>query len=77
MSMIKDMYHDLTWRVNSLSANFGFCNISTKRNFVISYCTFYGVCLWKLQVKYVDGFHTTWRKGISKLFIYLFSPIVI
>ena len=67
--MVKDMCHDLIWRVNALSANFGFCNISTKRQLFMSYCTsFYGVCLWNLQDKCVEEFYATWRKGIRKLF---------
>ena len=45
------MCHDFIWRVNVLSANFGFRNISTKRQLFMSYCTsFYGVCLWNLQM---------------------------
>ena len=67
--MVKDMCHDFIWRVNALSANFGFCNISTKRQLFMSYSTsFYGVCLWNLQDKCVEEFYSTWRKGIRKLF---------
>ena len=29
--MVKDMCHDFIWRVNALSANLDFCNISRKR----------------------------------------------
>ena len=29
-AMVKDMCHDFIWRVNALSANLGFCNISIK-----------------------------------------------
>ena len=54
-AMVKDMCDDFLWRLNSLSANFGFCNMSTKRQLLISYCTsFYGVCLWNLQDTCVD-----------------------
>lgn len=68
-AMVKDMCHDFIWRVNALSANFGFCNINIKRQLYMSYCTsFYGVCLWNLQNKHLDMFYTTWRKGIRKLF---------
>ena len=68
-SMIKDMCHDFIWRVNALSANVGFCKISTNRQLFMSYCTsFYGVCLWNLQDKCVEEFYATWRKGIRKLF---------
>ena len=52
-----------------VSANFGYCNISTKRQLLMLYCTsFYGVCLWNLQDKRVEEFYTTWREGIRKLF---------
>ena len=59
-----------------LSANFGFCNINTTCQLFMSYGTsFYVVCLWNLQDKYVDEFYSTWRKSIRKLFIYLVVPI--
>ena len=67
--MVKNLCHDFTWRLNSLVCNFGFCNIKTKRQLFISFCTsFYGVCLWNLQDKHVKEFYVTWRKGIRKLF---------
>ena len=66
--MVKDMCHDFIWRLHSLSANFGFCNISTKRQLFMSYSTsFYGLCIWNLQDKYVDECYATWRKGVRKL----------
>ena len=42
--MVKDMCHDFIWRVKTLYANFGFCNISTKRQLFMSYYTSFYVC---------------------------------
>ena len=66
--MVKDMCHDFMWRVNALSANFRFCNISTKRQIIYVVLSFYSICLWNLQDKCVEEFYTTWPKGIRKLF---------
>ena len=68
-SMVKDMCYGFIWRLNSLSANFGFCYISTKRQLLMSYsASFYGVCVWNVKGKYVDELYITWRKGIRKMF---------
>ena len=76
--MVKDMCHDFIWRVNALSANSGFYNISTKPQLFMSYCTsFYGVCLWNLQDKRVEEFYTTWRKVSENCVIYQFALTVI
>ena len=66
--VIRDMSHDLTWRVNSVLAYFRFCNSNTKFELVMSYCTsFYGSCLLNLQDKSVDTFYVTWRKAIRRI----------
>ena len=68
-AMVKNMCHGFTWRVNALSANFVFCNISTQCQLFMSYfISFYGVCLWHLEDKRVEEFYTTCPKGIRKLF---------
>ena len=68
-AMVKDMCHDFIWLLNSLSANFGFCNISTKRyKTSIIYVVLYLIlwCMSLEQDKHVDEFHTTWREGVRK-----------
>ena len=76
-AVAKDMCHDFIWRLNSLSANFGFCNISTKRQLFMLYSTsFYGVCVWNLQDKYVDEFYTTCARVSGNFLIYLVAPAV-
>ena len=66
-AMVKDMCHDFIRHLNSLSANFGFCNISTNLNY--SCCTIpFLWCVSLEQDKYLDEFYTTWRKGIRKRF---------
>lgn len=66
---VREMSHDLTWRVNSIISNFNFCKSNVKYNLFRSYCTsFYGACLWNMQDKAVNMFYTTWRKSIRKIF---------
>ena len=69
-AMVKDMCHDFIWRLNSLSANFGFCNISTTHQLFMSYSiSVYGVRLWNLQDKYTDEFLYDMPQGYEETFL--------
>ena len=71
--------HEFIWRVNALSANLGFCNISTKRQLFMSYCTsFYdsGVCLWNLQKNVLKSFILCGAKVSENWSIYQFALTV-
>ena len=67
--MITDITRNFIIHLNGILDNFGFCELYTKYQLFVSYCTsFYGTCLLDLQHKAVNVFYTTWRKALRRLF---------
>ncbi len=59
---------NMIWRSNYVMSKFGFCNAEVRSYMFRTYCTsYYGCSLWRLDSKYINRFHSCWRKCVRKM----------
>ena len=67
--LIQNAKCDLNCRMNSLLADFSYCNSDTISMLFKSYCmNIYGSQIWKFYNKEVNIFYTAWRKAIRQIY---------
>ena len=67
--LIQNAKCDLNCRMNSLLADFSYCNSVTISMLFKSYCmNIYGSQIWKFYNKEVNIFYTAWRKAIRQIY---------
>ena len=67
--LIQNAKCDLNCRMNSLLADFSYCNSDTISMLFKSYCmNIYGSQIWKFYNKAAKKIYTAWRKAIRQIY---------